>query len=378
MKYGLFVFFLIASSLSNAKDIFSEMMDKKIEAINSSTSIASKVLMLRNDEGVCTASIIKFSNKRYLVTAAHCLPKSSRAKFLNVYEGTTATLRDSFIFGKQIKLGGLKEKTQILISGGLKYENYDIYLLPLNEQQFSSTSSSEIRLSELNNQERITPFGYPESVGPFGADCKNQGGYVTGPSFGVPWYRPVMEIYCKDSENFAMFNGMSGGPVIDGNGFFVGMMSAENLSFNVGERMNYVQIVPAGVIRDILELKEKMLPIFTFTDYQFSSIDEIDRLARFSGYDIGTVIGITKLIEFPRLTVRLGENPTEIETILGEFNAQNLQIILARNSPKESLFSYEIKRMSDGQVLEAQMEVIDASTFKGFRRFISKKIEKYL
>lgn len=370
--------FLTFTSVAAVQEKDSGQETPGLVDINSSTKFLSKILMLKNDESTCSASIIKFKTKKYLVTAAHCLPKSPDEKFMNVYEGTTATLEDSIIFGREIKLGGLKKKTQVLISNGLKYRNYDIFILPLHESQFTSTLSLEVRLSELSNQERITPFGYPESVGPFGSECQNQGGYITGPSFGVPAYRPVMEIYCKDSENFAVFSGMSGGPVIDSKGFFVGVLSAQNLGKNVGQRLNYVQIVPAVVIRDLLELKENKLPSFQFTDYQFSSMDEIDHLAAISGYDIGIFIDINKIVEFPRFTVSLHENPTEIETIVGDFTVKNLQIKISRSSPNATLFSYEIKRISDGQVLEAQNENITTSTFKDFRRLISKKIEKYL
>lgn len=365
--FGIFIFI--------SPIVASEQAAQTLIDINNSAEISNKILLLKSENGTCTASIVNYNTQRYLITAAHCLPKSSNEIFLNVYEGIVANIENNLSLGKKIKLSDLTNKTRLLISNGFKNMNLDIYVLPLKDNQLDLTPSFEIRLSELTNQENVRPFGYPESSGPFGSECVNQGGYVASPRFEFPSYRPIIELFCKDSQHFSMFNGMSGGPVIDSNGYFVGLMSAG--ARIVDNKLNYVQIIPSVVVMDAITLKE-VETSFKFIDYQFSTKDANDRQAMYKGYNIGTFIDINRLGGAPNIFVSFLGNPLEISKIVTDFNRKDLQITLQRSSPNSSSFFYEIRRQSDGQVLEHSTVKLSILAFKDFRRWISKKVEKYL
>ena len=154
-------------------------------------------------------------------------------------------------------------------------------------------------------------------------------------------------------------------------------MSAGSPSKSVGSKMNYLQIIPANYILEALNHTE-VTPSFEFIDYQFGTMDAIDKLGMLSGHDIGIFIEIDRLIEAPNLLVSFQGSPLEISKIVSDFSRKDLQLTILRSSPNSNLYFYEVKRLSDNHVFEASTEKLSISTFKSFRRWISRKIEKYL
>lgn len=248
-----YIFFAILSSIT-AINASSEVTDITV-SYNSGSYFSRKY---------CSGSFIRNNSKRYFVSAAHCF-KDKPNKSIKTYTYNSKSF---------------KKNSDSKVSIALNKEHYfkrngDTIFTEVPESTNIKTNTLELSTSRPTKGDYISIIGYPITKGDFvptKLECEFIGSSVyAAPSIPVSIGRIV-----KCFTNLKTIGGMSGSPVLDESGDFLGTVSAEmqplsNIKF---EEERYIYIVYNEITNELLEKRSMIrdyyeLVMFNPEDYNY-------------------------------------------------------------------------------------------------------------
>lgn len=210
-----------------------------------SVNSTSALLYLRSPAGNCSGSIVKFGDDLYLVSANHCRDRVYTHQEFSVYADarvyghTAASPAQPTRFTRRIKGLSYFPDQNLFI--------YDFLASKLKKSYASRQAYLNLRKDPVSKGEKLQVMGYPNGYGPIKLVCTSIGHNVLGVERNVrgayqntmfnggSFYTGDMHkispvLKCEKSKQFKRLklglHGMSGGPVTDTSGNFVGILSS--------------------------------------------------------------------------------------------------------------------------------------------------------
>ena len=168
----------------------------------------------------CTGAAVLMGGDRYFVTAAHCLKPFASDSVLTVIEGA-----------------GTTEPIELNLSDATVLLDFDVLMWPLKIWQLTKTEALTPRLTELSPGEAVTAHGYPGELAPVALDCRAVSGNLVTVDGGR--LQPAHGMTCQTT--LPRLGGLSGGPAIDANGRYLGVLDYQSVSGTPGRaQMGFV------------------------------------------------------------------------------------------------------------------------------------------
>lgn len=165
----------------------------------------------------CTGAVVLLNQQRHFVTAAHCLTGLDDDVSISVSEG--ARVKRAQVVERSGHLDLQVGRATVLL-------DFDVAIWPLAFHQLTHTATLTPRLTELAPGEGVTTFGYPGEDGPTTLACAATSGPLAQvDGFG---FRPAQGMTCATS--ITKLGGLSGGPVVDANGRYLGLADYQSVS----------------------------------------------------------------------------------------------------------------------------------------------------